>query len=164
MVCNQPNCQQCSKTQNICAVCNSGYALDFYSHQCVVTNVENCNETYLTKYCSICQTGFVRSDSWEQCTPACAIDNCQTCQAGYANQCTVCKNGYTLKTPANQTIAQCIKNPCNLTNCSLCDAAGSTCVKCIDNYHVWDWGKNACIPYVCTFANCAKCQTNSTEC
>jgi len=105
----------------------------------------------LTKYCSVCQDGYTRSDSWEQCNKNCAIDNCKTCQAGYANQCTVCNDGYTLKTPPNQTIAQCFINPCNLTNCSLCNAGGDTCVKCIDNYHSWDSSKNACVPYVCPF-------------
>lgn len=115
--------------------------------------IEGCNHM-INGYCGQCHKGFILSSDLTTCTSDCTTKNCKYCAEG---PCTRCMAGYTLTTTNGTTICQ--KNPCNITNCNLCDING-TCVKC-NSYMTMNGTQ--CIN-TCNITECLYCKAKNSIC
>lgn len=112
-----------------------------------------------TTTCSSCKSGFSLNWSTRQCIQTCDQAECSVCVRADISLCVTCASGYSLNLLVFNNItheAVCVRNPCNITNCSLCGPGGVGCVKCATKYLVYNSSSDICEDQ-CTVSNCRDC-------
>lgn len=88
-----PNCATCSST-TVCLACVSGYSL--FSGSCVLCNTIFSNCLYCNSVeCTDCMVGYYTTDN-KNCVSSCLVSNCYSCVQNNNQQCSICKQGYTM--------------------------------------------------------------------
>jgi hypothetical protein len=125
-------CSSC-KSSSVCLSCSDGYYLiNNYCTYCriAINNCFSCGTLNNTLTCSSCLPGYYLGVGFT-CTPCNAtIQFCSSCTS--ATACTGCISGYTVN--YNQTCS-----PCSYL-IPLCLYCSQTCIKCIDNYILNNYG------------------------
>ncbi len=154
-----PRCTNCI-APGICAMCESGYALDNSSYACRL----NCSAAFdghcvscqNLLYCTTCEAGYVPALGGAICQPVytCSDPRCSACSI--ASICTRCNTGYYLVN------GSCVRDICFIENCIRC-ASVSTCNTCAPDF-VRELDNSRCVPACSqTIANCMACNS-STSC
>ncbi|CAD2218522.1 hypothetical protein, conserved [Angomonas deanei] len=88
-----------------------------------------CKAGYVEPYCTITYDPILYNSGYTYAPPACAVANCNSCQWGYSDICSVCKAGYKL---SGKT---CVAKGCNPAPCQQCVFDSETaCAVCKAGY------------------------------